>query len=496
MPLYKAGGGIYKIDGNQNVNGTGKDFDPAPLGDNNIAIGELALEHQGLPGVSTFDVIAIGNTTAQNIDGNNEKGVLIGKEAGQDAADLFEVVGIGFSAVNSAADLSNGVFIGNESGEFLSFAFFNVAIGPETMLVGQGGDQNVAIGDQAMSGLDSAGLGITGDNNVAIGVMALAGEFFGPAMSGDFNVAIGEGALRSLNSGENNISLGSDILGENALRTGDENIFIGNRARSLGAAINQALAIGFNSRVNGERAIAIGVSALSVNTDAMAVGHSSQAAGLLSTAVGGFAVATVEDSTAVGSVSRASGTQSTAIGADTDATAADATAIGSGAQATAPDSVALGSGSDATAADATAIGSGAQATAPDSVALGSGSNATASGAVQLGAGTNSTADSVQADVVINANDGINLDGINSGVSGNVTINAHVGIASFAVGQSQITVTNDRVSAGSHVFCQLAIDQSARYITSCVVSAGSFTAHLNLSASLVPFPFHFLVIDNI
>ena len=109
----------------------------------------------------------------------------------------------------------------------------NIGIGEFIFTPGAGditGSYNIGIGYQAIRNM--SGGGITGNENIALGHRAM--DNFNGNVGGDQNVAIGSNALYSNggNGGSNNIGIGYNTLYSNILRTGNQNIAIGYYAGS------------------------------------------------------------------------------------------------------------------------------------------------------------------------------------------------------------------------------------------------------------------------
>ncbi|MBS0644746.1 MAG: hypothetical protein JSS43_33175 [Proteobacteria bacterium] len=84
--------------------------------------------------------------------------------------------------------------------------------------------------------------GNTGGQNIAIGHQALVGYYL---TTGANNVAMGTGTLYSLQSGSSNFAFGFNTL--NSLRTGADNVGMGHQALTLATTAQQNIAIGTNA---------------------------------------------------------------------------------------------------------------------------------------------------------------------------------------------------------------------------------------------------------
>jgi len=200
-------------------------------GSYNVAIGYSAMQGTSLASVSGDYNVAIGRDALERCT-TGEFNVAIGYDAADDLTNSRDTVSIGMgvnkgspgnscivigdnAAGSTSYDLgAESVVIGKQAGHD-SEAAFGVAVGSRA---GEnlGGNQNVAIGYQALlghstsSGTDNVGIGYrsgvnltTGDNNVFIG------EDAGSSVtSGGYNIAIGLQSGQEIASGEGNISIG------------------------------------------------------------------------------------------------------------------------------------------------------------------------------------------------------------------------------------------------------------------------------------------------
>jgi len=186
----------------------------------------------------------------------------------------------------------NNIGIGNDVLENVSIGGNNIALGNHVLTQNElGGSDNIGIGDHALyaatDGYYNIGIGkkaatsiYTGAYNVAIGNVALGSSTTGnynisvgassmfTALNGDNNVTIGSYSLHNINGGNNNVAIGtnSGYNYDNYLTTNCT--FIGSNARAIlpdgvsayNAPINNSMAIGYNSVVNGDNQIVIGTS--------------------------------------------------------------------------------------------------------------------------------------------------------------------------------------------------------------------------------------------
>ncbi len=220
----------------------------------------------------------------------------------------------------------------------------NVGVGYQAMYGSVGvpstGTANVAVGNNAL------GLNTTGGANTAVGKLAL-----GNNLSGEYNTAIGYITLRN-NSASYNTAVGGQAMRSNT--TGNQNIAFGNNALSLNTIGSANSASGFESMLSN-----------TTGSDNTATGHHSlfdNVSGARNTAIGRTSLEHTlgNNNTAVGYYSgftNVSGINNTFLGANADATAGtftNATAIGYNAKVGSSNALVLGG----TGADAVNVGIG------------------------------------------------------------------------------------------------------------------------------------------
>lgn len=71
----------------------------------------------------------------------------------------------------------------------------------------------------------------------------------------------------------------------------------------------------------------------------------------------------------------------------------------------------------------------------------------------------------------------------SATTGNRTVNRNRGKNAFAIGASSVTITNNLVTADSHIVCTLEfVDATLTQILTCIPGSGSFVATANANAT--------------
>ncbi|TAD86438.1 MAG: hypothetical protein EAY75_08335 [Bacteroidetes bacterium] len=204
--------------------------------------------------------------------------------------------------IHAGALTANSVHLGQNSGLFKDYNVtdgFNVAVGQNTMVNGQG-LRNVAIGANALNkstpsvadniavGADVLSNAVFGANNIGIGKQALLSL---NNTAAQHNIALGEGSLQNLVSGFSNIGIGKHSLakatqnhnvavGDSAMATnmaGMRNTVMGSRAAARLTNGSELVAIGYEAMLLGGGAsnTAVGFQALykTVGNDNTAVGH-------------------------------------------------------------------------------------------------------------------------------------------------------------------------------------------------------------------------------
>lgn len=202
----------------------------ATQGDGNIAIGLLALATNPH---SEFN-IAIGNNSMSGSNGGTAN-VALGNDTLRTNKSVGNVA-VGDKALASNVDGASNVAVGINAGRYAKNGQYNVAIGENSGMYNEG-TENVIIGRRASQYLESGSKGNValgnlslqnatgGNNNVAIGNGAMSRN---QVNVGDGNVAIGQNALRWADNAQGNVALGDNAL--QLTQTGRRNIAIGQSA--------------------------------------------------------------------------------------------------------------------------------------------------------------------------------------------------------------------------------------------------------------------------
>jgi trimeric autotransporter adhesin len=202
-------------------------------GGNNIAIGSRTL----IGNISGGQNTAIGgNALDKNTTGYQN--ISIGYSSSGEVINGYDNTVIGYAAMNnSQSNVYGSTALGTYALSYNGGAY-NTALGHSAMFQLSDGDENIAIGRNAMY----IGSASTGDNNIAIGSNAMNGSVAisgarnigigGDALqyisSGDFNVAVGHFAAENNTTGQGNVAIGYGALSENT--TGNDNVAMGDRA--------------------------------------------------------------------------------------------------------------------------------------------------------------------------------------------------------------------------------------------------------------------------
>jgi trimeric autotransporter adhesin len=220
------------IGGNNIAMGTNA-LDANISGASNIAIGSRTLLANSTGGTNT----AIGgNALEKNTTGNQN--ISIGYSSSGEVINGYANTVIGYAAMNNS---QSNVYGSTAIGAYaLSYngGGYNTALGHSAMFQLSDGNENIAIGRNAMY----IGSTSTGDNNIAIGSNAMNGSVAisggrnigigGDALqyvsSGDFNVAVGHFAAENNTTGQGNVAIGYVALAENT--NGSDNVAMGDRA--------------------------------------------------------------------------------------------------------------------------------------------------------------------------------------------------------------------------------------------------------------------------
>jgi len=171
-------------------------------GDHNIAIGNNALNTL----TTTNNSIGLGEGAGYNQTG--DRGIYIGKQAGQGAA----------GATTDAYDL---ILIGTQAG-------YNIKRAIEA----------IHIGNKAGYSHNSTG----GSGNISMGRFSLYS-----ATSGFHNVVIGGNSGRSITTGYRNVVIGQAASHTNGITTGSNNMLLGNEATPSAATVSNEITLGNSS---------------------------------------------------------------------------------------------------------------------------------------------------------------------------------------------------------------------------------------------------------
>ncbi|MDG6254537.1 ESPR-type extended signal peptide-containing protein, partial [Glaesserella parasuis] len=337
------------------------------------------------------------------------------------------LLGIFFSPVGSAAYLEYGAravnsgsrgSIGIGIGSTVGYASIGIgdnanARGEVAVAIGYGAqsinNDATAVGRASQAGYRSAAYGFDakaqGEGSVAIGNQATVN---GNARA----IAIGQ---QSKAEGQNVIAIGylakaglagSVVMGNNATWVEGENL----RQYSTKGRGNDTVIIGANAKA-AHSSTALGSSAEAKAFSATALGRLAKAKGEFSIAIGGgdsdnnAAIANGHAAIAMGRGSRA-GEESIALGREANAATTKTVVIGLQASASKSHSVVIGANSKSTAEYGIAVGGGANATGGNAVALGRDSKGAGTDSIAIGNGAKTTgADSVVVGVNIDVTDG-------------------------------------------------------------------------------------------
>ena len=257
-------GSIYTAD----VSGTDNDaenntafgtaaMDAITTGDNNVAMGEAAL------GALTTgaDNVAIGYN-AGSAGTSASYNTMVGRNAGAATTASSAITAIGYYAGAANTSATQNTFLGFNAGAACTDGGYNTAIGHNALrqpdsetnntAIGRlalegpiaGGEYNVAVGNNTLDALTS------GDNNTAVGYNA------GTSLTtGVQNSFCGDAAGANVTQGSGNVCVGKDTgnSGSTPLTTGDNNVFVGNSVSGTDATHSNAIGIGHNFTVVGDR---------------------------------------------------------------------------------------------------------------------------------------------------------------------------------------------------------------------------------------------------
>ena len=206
-------------------------------------------------------------------------------------------VALGSNTMATISSASSNVAIGSNSSQQLIDGNFNISIGGESLANNANGSSNLAIGHQALYANSTS-------NNIGIGYQALYTND-----EGQQNTAIGYEALKSITttgSAERNTAIGyqagrwrgtgTSVI-SNRLNSANDSIFIGWRARSSADAQTNQIVIGNNTLGGGSNTTTIGTTA---STDATIYGKLHGTNGV-SGPTASFTSLTVSENTTLGS---------------------------------------------------------------------------------------------------------------------------------------------------------------------------------------------------
>ena len=205
------------------------------------SFGHVMQDGKGLPPqFTTGSSIFIGENAGASDDGSNNRNIGIGKNALDAATTGHLNIAIGDDALTDVTTGNHNVAIGFESQKDTTGGN-NTSIGYNSLEFNTSGNNNVAIGYAAAGGFTYSGI-----SNIAIGFSALGGN----SVSGDYNIAIGHVALNSNTAADDNMAIGDYALtsaGTDA--NSSRNIAIGSEA--LRYVVYTAGSSGFNNTVLG-----------------------------------------------------------------------------------------------------------------------------------------------------------------------------------------------------------------------------------------------------
>ncbi len=298
----------------------------------------LSTATNGLVVASTADIQLWTSTTKKMVIDDNSRISLSNNDGGTSNTIFGKSSSTSMSGSQQNVAFGEGTLAGTDDG------IGNVALGFSCMNVGNAGNYNVGVGNQALTN-------VTGNNNIAIGFQSSDA-----VTSGSANVAIGTSSLGANTATHNNVAVGTSVL--QSLEASSQNTAIGSSAMSsigTGASgLGNCVAIGYqafqggvNTDTGANGTVAIGMNALTALTT-----------GSGNTAVGYLSLQSVDDGSKCTAVGFQAGnttegaTKSTFIGYDTEGSGANVnneTVIGSDAVGQGANSVVLGN------ADVTAV---------------------------------------------------------------------------------------------------------------------------------------------
>jgi hypothetical protein len=214
------------VDGNVKLDGN------YPVGTNNVALGDTALDSldSGSPGGSNT-AIGSGALTANTTAPRN---TAVGYQSlyANTTGDNNTAIGEGSGKSNTTGH--NNTFLGQDAGEANTTGLYNVAVGSDALQANTTANNNTAVGYQAgftnTTGSPNSFFGrvagysnTTGSNNTAVGDSALYSN-----TTGGLNAGISQNALFSNTTGSNNTAAGVNALYNNT--TASENTAVGYQA--------------------------------------------------------------------------------------------------------------------------------------------------------------------------------------------------------------------------------------------------------------------------
>ena len=209
-------------------------------GSDNVAIGSFALDATESADFNT--AVGYNAGTAVTTGGGN---VHVGYAAGASRTEGGDSVFIGYRAGHGCTTGADIVFIGKNAGDGHDTEGNNLGIGTNS-LGGSiaGGEYNVGVGNNTLDAVTS------GDNNVSVGYNAGTN-----VTTGVQNSFCGDAAGANVTEGSGNVCVGKDTgnAGSTPLTTGDNNVFVGNAVAGTDATHSNAIGIGHNFTVVGDR---------------------------------------------------------------------------------------------------------------------------------------------------------------------------------------------------------------------------------------------------
>ncbi len=179
-------------------------------------------------------------------------------------------VGFGIEPLDSLTTGFDNVGIGNYAGYYMTSGNYNTLLGVDSGQSIVGGSYNSFLGKFSgfhnTDGNYNTGNGAyslisnrTGEYNTGVGYTALAGDAptYTPA-NGSGNTAVGAGSIITGSSGSFNTGIGRSSMGAAGIVTGSGNTTIGAESEINSLALNNATAIGYQSRVDADNSLVLG----------------------------------------------------------------------------------------------------------------------------------------------------------------------------------------------------------------------------------------------